>query len=211
MLQYILSEIPKGAIFMALFDKINDFAKTATEKTASFAKATTEKAENAIETGKLNSRIAAEERNISAITLKIGEYFLAKLDSGEILDSDVMNMFESVKVCRNNIANFRKEIEALTSPKEVPAEAVAPACPCCEAAPTEPTEPEVPAEPASCPCCEGEQPACEPVVLPLTNEERPVCDCEPAPKAEATCKFCPMCGAKVEPEARFCPLCGAQL
>ena len=39
---------------MALFDKINDFAKTATEKTASFAKATTEKAENAIETGKLN-------------------------------------------------------------------------------------------------------------------------------------------------------------
>ena len=174
---------------MALFDKINDFAKTATEKTANFAKATTEKAENAIETGKLNSRIAAEERNISAITLKIGEYFLAKLDSGEILDSDVMNMFEGVKVCRNNIANFRKEIEAITSPKEVPAEAVAPACP----------------------CCEGEQPACKPVVLPLTNEERPVCDCEPAPKAEATCKFCPMCGAKVEPEARFCPLCGAQL
>lgn len=196
---------------MALFDKINDFAKTATEKTASFAKATTEKAENAIETGKLNSRIAAEERSISAITLKIGEYFLAKLDSGEILDSDVMNMFESVKICRNNIANFRKEIEAITSPKEVPAEAAAPACPCCEAAPTEPAEPEIPAEPAFCHCCEGEQPACEPVVLPLTNEERPVCDCEPAPKAEATCKFCPMCGAKVEPEARFCPLCGAQL
>ena len=196
---------------MALFDKINDFAKTATEKTANFAKATTEKAENAIETGKLNSRIAAEERSISAITLKIGEYFLAKLDSGEILDSDVMNMFEGVKVCRNNIANFRKEIEAITSPKEVPAEAAAPACPYCEAAPAEPAEPEVPAEPAFCPCGEGEQPACEPVVLPLTNEERPVCDCEPAPNAEATCKFCPMCGAKVEPEARFCPLCGAQL
>lgn len=196
---------------MALFDKINDFAKAATEKTASFAKATTEKAENAIETGKLNSRIAAEERNISAITLKIGEYFLAKLDSGEILDSDVMNMFEGVKVCRNNIANFRKEIEAITSPKEISAEAAAPTCPCCEAAPAEPAEPEVPAEPAFCPCGEGEQPACEPVVLPLTNEERPVCDCEPASKAEATCKFCPMCGAKVEPEARFCPLCGAQL
>lgn len=196
---------------MALFDKINDFAKTATEKTASFAKATTEKAENAIETGKLNSKIAAEERNISAITLKIGEYFLAKLDSGEILDSDVMNMFEGVKVCRNNIANFRKEIEAITSPKEVSAEAAAPARPCCEAAPAEPAEHEVPAEPAFCPCGEGEQSACEPVVLPLTNEEKPVCDCEPAPKAEATCKFCPMCGAKVEPEARFCPLCGAQL
>lgn len=192
---------------MALFDKINDFAKTATEKTASFAKATTEKAENAIETGKLNSRIAAEERSISAITLKIGEYFLAKLDSGEILDSDVMNMFESVKVCRNNIANFRKEIEAINAPKEVPAEAAAPACSCCEAAPA---EPEAPAE-HTCPCCEAEQPACEPVVLPLTNEERPVCVGEPAPQAEATCKFCPMCGAKVEPEARFCPLCGAQL
>ncbi len=195
---------------MALFDKINDFAKTATEKTASFAKATTEKAENAIETGKLNSRIAAEERSISAITLKIGEHFLAKLDSGEILDSDVMNMFESVKACRNNIANFRKEIETINAPKEVPAEAAAPACACCEAAPAEPAAPEAPAEPV-CPCCEAEQPACESVVLPLTGEERPVCTCEPAPKAEATCKFCPMCGAKVEPEARFCPLCGAQL
>ncbi len=193
---------------MALFDKINDFAKTATEKTASFAKATTEKAENAIETGKLNSRIAAEERSISAITLKIGEYYLAKLDSGEILDGDIMNMFESVKACRNNIANFRKEIEAINAPKEVTAEAAAPTCPCCEAAPA---ESEAPAEPASCSCCEAEQPACEPVVLPLTSEERPVCTCEPAPQAEATCKFCPMCGAKVEPEARFCPLCGAQL
>ena len=48
---------------MALFDKINDFAKAATEKTASFAKAATEKTENAIETGKLNSKINGEERN----------------------------------------------------------------------------------------------------------------------------------------------------
>lgn len=188
---------------MAFFDKINDFAKTAGEKTASFAKAATEKTENAIETGKLNSRIAAEERSISAITLKIGEYFLAKLDSGEIMDSDVMNMFESVKVCRNNIANFRKEIEAINAPKDVPV------CSECEPA-AQPAE-EATEEPAACPCCEAEQPENEPVVLPLVNNEYPVCDGEPAPKAEATCKFCPMCGAKVEPEARFCPLCGAQL
>ena len=106
---------------MALFDKINDFAKAATEKTASFAKAATEKTENAIETGKLNSKINGEERSISAITLKIGEYFLGKLDSGEIFDSDVMNMYEGVKVCRNNIANFRKEIEAINVPKDAPA------------------------------------------------------------------------------------------
>ena len=33
---------------MALFDKINDFAKAATEKTANFAKAATEKTENAM-------------------------------------------------------------------------------------------------------------------------------------------------------------------
>lgn len=193
---------------MALFDKINDFAKTATEKTANFAKAATEKTENAIETGKLNSKISAEERNISAITLKIGEYFLAKLDSGEVFDSDIMNMFESVKVCRGNIANFRKEIEAINAPKE------APACSCCETAAESKSsacECETGKTENACGCCGAEQPMNEPVVLPLTNEERPVCVCEPAPQAEATCKFCPMCGAKVEPEARFCPLCGAQL
>lgn len=193
---------------MALFDKINDFAKTATEKTANFAKAATEKTENAIETGKLNSKISAEERNISAITLKIGEYFLAKLDSGEVFDSDIMNMFESVKVCRGNIANFRKEIEAINAPKE------APACSCCETA-AESKSPACECETGktenACGCCGTEQPVSEPAVLPLTNEERPVCVCEPAPQAEATCKFCPLCGAKVEPEARFCPLCGAQL
>ena len=176
---------------MALFDKINDFAKAATEKT-----------ENAIETGKLNSKINGEERSISAITLKIGEYFLGKLDSGEIFDSDVMNMYEGVKVCRNNIANFRKEIEAINVPKD------APACPCGEQPTPEQEKPECACnfgkETAACGCSEaenGEKPA---------SAEQPSC-CNAALKAENDYKFCPLCGAKVEPEARFCPLCGAQL
>lgn len=114
---------------MALFDKINDFAKTATEKTASFAKSATEKTENAIEIGKLNSKIGAEDRNISAITLKIGQYYLAKLDSGEVLDSDIMGMFESIKTCRSNIESFRREIEAINA-KGVSASV------CCEQAPS---------------------------------------------------------------------------
>lgn len=114
---------------MALFDKINDFAKTATEKTASFAKSATEKTENAIEIGKLNSKIGAEDRNISAITLKIGQYYLAKLDSGEVLDSDIMGMFESIKTCRSNIESFRREIEAINA-KGVSASG------CCEQTPS---------------------------------------------------------------------------
>lgn len=189
---------------MALFDKINDFAKAAGEKTASLAKAATEKTESVIETGKLNSKINAEERNISAITLKIGEYYIAKLDSGEILDGDVMNMFEGIKNCRSNIEGFRREIEAINAPKD--------AAPCtCTAEEGSGCKCEEPAkEKCSCCCDKPEEPTGEPVVLPLVNEEGPVCGCcEGA--AEQSERLCPLCGATVEPDAHFCPLCGAQL
>ena len=198
---YNVKKIFERKTFMALFDKINDFAKAATEKTASFAKAATEKTENAIETGKLNSKINGEERSISAITLKIGEYFLGKLDSGEIFDSDVMNMYEGVKVCRSNIANFRKEIEAINVPKD------APACSCGE-------QPAPEQKKTECACNFGKEAAygcseAENGEKPASAEQPPCCNA--ALKAENDYKFCPLCGAKVEPEARFCPLCGAQL
>ena len=92
---------------MDFFDKINSIAKNATEKTG-----------NMIETSKLNSKIAAEERNISALTIKIGEYFIAKMDCGEALDSEVMSMYESIKNCRSTIEGYRSEISALNAPKE---------------------------------------------------------------------------------------------
>lgn len=175
---------------MALFDKINDFAKAAGEKTASLAKAATEKTENVIEIGKLNSKINAEERNISAITLKIGEYYIAKMDSGEALDNDVMNMFEGIKSCRSSIEGFRKEIEAINAPKTV--------APC--ACSTEENT-----------CCECEEPAAEPAASPLEGEEKPACGCCEEAAPEQSERLCPLCGAAVEAGADSCPLCGAKL
>ena len=95
---------------MAFLDKINDFAKTATEKT-----------NNAIETTKLSAKIDSEQRTLNDIIRKIGEYYVAKIDAGEILDEEVMSIYEGVAASRNKIAEMRAEIESLKTPK-APAE-----------------------------------------------------------------------------------------
>ena len=97
---------------MAFFDKINDFAKNATEKT-----------NNVIETTKLSAKIESEQRGINALVQKIGEYYVAKIDAGETLDEEVMAIFEGILNGRKNIEEMRAEIEAIKAPKEeVPAE-----------------------------------------------------------------------------------------
>jgi DNA repair exonuclease SbcCD ATPase subunit len=95
---------------MTLLDKINDFAKTATEKT-----------NNAIEITKLSAKVESEQRNLNDIIRKIGEYYVAKIDSGEVLDEEVMKIFEGVSDKRKAIAEMRAEIESLKAPK-TPAE-----------------------------------------------------------------------------------------
>lgn len=96
---------------MAFFDKINDFAKTATEKT-----------NNVIETTKLSAKIESEQRGINALVQKIGEYYVAKIDAGETLDEEVMAIFEGILNGRKNIEEMRAEIETIKAPKEeVPA------------------------------------------------------------------------------------------
>ena len=52
---------------------------------------------------------------------KIGEYYVAKIDSGEVLDEEVMKIFEGVSDKRKAIAEMRAEIESLKAPK-TPAE-----------------------------------------------------------------------------------------
>lgn len=91
---------------MAFLDKINDFAKVATEKT-----------NNAIETTKLSVKIEGEQRTLDAIIKKIGDYYVAKIDAGEILDDEVMYMFDGVKTQRDKIAELRAEIESIKAVK----------------------------------------------------------------------------------------------
>lgn len=152
---------------MALFDKIGGFVKDAGEKTSNY-----------VETTKLNSKISAEERGVAAIVTRIGEYYLAKLDSGEVLDSEVMNMFEGIKAGRLNIATIKDEIAKLNAPEPEPEPAPVPA-----PAPV----PTYEAAPAPAPV-----PSYEPA--PAAQKLCPVCGMALA----ADAKFCPYCGAKLE-------------
>ena len=93
---------------MAFFDKINDFAKTATEKT-----------NNAIESTKLSAKIDMEHRTMNDIIRKIGEYYVAKMDSGEVLDEEVMAIYEGVVASRKTIEEMRAEKEMLKIQKQI--------------------------------------------------------------------------------------------
>ncbi len=105
---------------MAFLDKINDFAKTATEKT-----------NTAIEITKLSAKIDTEQRTLSDIIKKIGEYYVAKIDSGEVLDDEVMAIYEGVKKSRSTIAEMRAEVESLKTVKPTADENKSKYCPFC--------------------------------------------------------------------------------
>ena len=105
---------------MAFLDKINDFAKTATEKT-----------NNVIESTRLSAKVDSEQRNLNSIIQKIGEYYVAKIDAGETLDEEVMSMYEGVVTSRKTITEIRAEIEALKGPKAEAAASEAKFCPYC--------------------------------------------------------------------------------
>lgn len=105
---------------MAFLDKINDFAKTATEKT-----------NNAIETTKLSAKIDSEQRTLNDIIRKIGEYYVARIDAGETLDEEVMAIYEGVLASRNKITEMRSEIESLKAPKAPAEDSSSKFCPYC--------------------------------------------------------------------------------
>ena len=99
---------------MALFDKINELAKTAGEKTG-----------NAIEITKLNARIGKEREHISEAKRQIGEIYYAKVAEGYELLPDAAIFADRIKEAENAIEEARAEIERIRSgeanePEEVP-------------------------------------------------------------------------------------------
>ena len=84
---------------MAFFDKLSDLAKTAVDKTGT-----------AIENGKISVKITGEERIVAAASAKIGDYYLAKLDAGEVLDEPVMEIYAEITAHRNTIEALRAEL-----------------------------------------------------------------------------------------------------
>ena len=69
------------------------------------------RANNAIESGKLNLKIGSEERKIADYTRSIGALLVERLDAGEDFGDEVAALYESIKASRDVIAAAKAEIE----------------------------------------------------------------------------------------------------
>lgn len=85
---------------MALMDKVSEFAKNASDKTVVM-----------FETAKLNSKISAQEKTIAALTMRLGEYFLAQCDAGlVVMEGEAAEICAEISACRETIAELQEEI-----------------------------------------------------------------------------------------------------
>ncbi len=168
---------------MAFFDKLSDFAKNIGDKTT-----------DAIETGKLQSKINSEKSLAGEELKKIGEfYYNAWLNGGEIAP-------EILEVCTAAKAHYDAADEAQAEIDRIRAENEA-----AKAAAAAPAAPEVPAAPSGIVCT-----ACGAENAPGTKF---CCNCGnkleiPAPPEP---KICPNCGATVADGMRFCGECGQKM
>lgn len=92
---------------MALLDKLNFAAKVATEK-----------ASEAIGSGKLAVKIKKEEYNIEELYKKIGEYYYQKRTEGTDLDPEVDEFCLGIDLSKATIAELEEQLKDLKTPAE---------------------------------------------------------------------------------------------
>jgi len=164
---------------MAFFDKLNQVAKNIGDKTS-----------DAIETGKLNSKVNSEKNLAGEELKKIGEfYYNAWLESGEIAP-EALDFCTAAKAHYDAAAEAQAEIDRIRAENEAAKAAAA--------------APVAPAAPAGIVCT-----ACGTANNPGT---RFCCNCGnkleiPAPPAPKTC---PNCGATIAEGMKFCGECGTR-
>jgi hypothetical protein len=114
---------------MAFFDKLNELASQARDKTA-----------DVIETQKLNSKIGSEKSAISDVMKKIGEYYYGKYAAGEAADPAIAEMvteidahIKAIQDVEAQLRAIKDEAPAQPSPQSQPA-AQGKTCPACGAA-----------------------------------------------------------------------------
>ncbi|NCB29809.1 MAG: zinc ribbon domain-containing protein [Clostridia bacterium] len=93
---------------MAFFDKLNDLAKNVGDK-----------ANDAIETTKLHSKINGEKTEIANLCRQIGEYYCAKYAAGDCPDPEVSPLIAAVGTHKATIAEAEAQIRELK--EETPA------------------------------------------------------------------------------------------
>jgi hypothetical protein len=92
---------------MAFFDKLNDLAKNIGDKTG-----------DAIETGRLNSKIAADKKEIAALMQKAGEYYYEKYKNGEVPPEEIKDYFAAADEKYIQILENQSEISKLRTADE---------------------------------------------------------------------------------------------
>ena len=167
---------------MAFFDKLNDFAKNISDKTT-----------DAIETGKLQSKVNSEKNLAGEELKKIGEfYYNAWLNGGEIAP-EVLEICTAAKAHYDAAGEAQAEIDRIRAENEA-----------ARAAAAAPVVPATSDAPAGIVCT-----ACGAANNPGTKF---CCNCGnkleiPAPPEP---RLCPNCGATIADGMRFCGECGTK-
>ncbi len=162
---------------MAFLDKLNDLANAASGVASSAA----EKAGDAIELGKLNMKVVAEEKKIADATMKIGELMVESLDAGQDYGPTFAELHQTILEAREAIASHQ-ENKARVNRQII--------CPVCGA--------KNPMGSKFCGECGAKQEEPEVVAEVVELEQRcPNCGAQ-MPKDE---KFCTQCGTKLTPDA----------
>ena len=89
---------------MAILDKLNDFAKNVSDK-----------ASDAIETAKLNSKVSSEQNAINAVLKQIGEFYYNKYLEAKTADEGIKEFCATIDGHNAAIAGAKAEIERIKS------------------------------------------------------------------------------------------------
>ncbi len=162
---------------MAFFDKLNDFAKNLGDKTT-----------DAIETGKLQSKVHTEKNAAGEQLKQIGQYYYDRFLAEGTAEPELQPLFETAKAHFDAAEAAQAEIVRIRAENEAEKAAAAP-------------QPAVPAGPV-CPGCGAAND-------PGTKFCRE-CGAKLEPAAPAAA-FCPGCGAQVPAGNKFCPQCGQRM
>jgi len=158
---------------MAFFDKLNEVAKNIGDK-----------AGEAIETTKLNSKINSEKNAIDGKYKKIGEFYYQQYQAGENLPEEAAAFCAEIDAHNAAIADAKAEIERIKT------ENAAAAPP-----PAAPTSGET-----FCPACgkanQSGTKFCAECGEKLATPEKRICSC--GAEIAAGIRFCGECGAKIE-------------
>ena len=161
---------------MAFFDKLNQVAKNIGDRTT-----------DAIETTKLNSKIAAEKLAANEELLKIGQHYYDLYLAGQA-DEAILGFCQTAKVHLDTADQLQAEIDRIKAENEVQKHASA-----------------APAGGITCPGCG--------TALPAGTKFCSGCGSkiESAPAVPAQSMFCTGCGAQLPAGTKFCNNCGQRL